>query len=126
MKRPVILAAILIAITAVAFITVGLAYTASVENSDNTTPVEYVVLSQSKFTIDQNGLRLDTLSSDVGTAYILNYAEPLTDRTKTYKFKIDDIEYYGYAVGTDTLEVTSVGNAATSPIKVSLCTFGTG
>ena len=126
MKRPVILAAILIAITAVAFITVGLAYTASVENSDNTTPVEYVVLSQSKFTIDQNGLRLDTLSSDVGTAYILNYAEPLTDSTKTYKFKIDDIEYYGYAVGTDTLEVTSVGNAATSPIKVSLSTFGSG
>jgi hypothetical protein len=125
MKRPVILAAILIAITAVAFITVGLAYTASVENSDNTTPVEYVVLSQSEFTFNQNGLRLDTLGGDVGTAYIVNYAEPLMGKNDK-KFQIDSVDYHGYAVGTDTLKVTSVGNAVTSPIKVSLCTFGTG
>ena len=116
----------MIVLTAVAFIAVGFAYIASTENGGNNPSSDYVVLSQTNYTFNQNGLRIDTETSDVGTAYIVNYAERLLDKTGTNPFLIDNIVYYGYKVGTDDLKVTSVGDSVTSPIKVSVNTFGHG
>ena len=124
MRRTTVLASLLILAVAVGFVSIGMAYTASTENSGNDLSSDYVVLYQTNYTFSENDdsfnkLVLSIMSSDVGTFYQISGVESLEP---TFNGRI----YYGLKIGTDTLGIKAVGNGHESPLKVSVKTFSDG
>ena len=103
----------LLAVLAIAFGGIGMAYTASTENAGNTVTSEYVVLEQRgyDFTLT-DGLKIDIVTSELGTYYQLRNAVEIEP-------KIDGAKYYGVEISTDILQATVVGSWDG---KVQVCT----
>lgn len=97
MKATRLLAMIsLIAVMAMAFAGIGMAYTASTENTSNTVSAEYVVLYQHNYEFTSSNLRFDVVTNEMGTTYQIRKAVPLLD--------LDGELYYGVQIGaTDQL-----------------------
>lgn len=116
MNSKLLAALAMMALVAVAFVSVGMAYTASTENSGNTLTSEYVVLEQTKYTFTDDTLQFDTVTNEMGTYYQLRYATEL--------IPIDGKMYYGVQVGeSDTLKSTVVGNPSLTKLDVTVNTL---
>lgn len=119
MRSKFLLAMALVMVIAAGFATIGMAYTASTDNSGNTASSDYVVLTQTNYTLTNNSsLIIDAVTMPVGTFYQLPCSEDL--------FTYEGRHYCGVKVGdSDTLEAEAVGTERTViPIKVE--TFYTG
>ena len=109
----------ILVVLALGFTTIGFAYTASTENSDNSALSEYVVLEQTTYSFSTHDISFDTIHSDVGTVYYINDADVVIEPTG------DVLPYSGVLIGTDTFKATLTGIEATN-IDVSIKTFGFG
>ena len=63
---------IAVVITAVVFVSIGYAYTAVTENTDNTAYLEYVVLSQQDYDLTDKSVPYDIVTNVLGTSYELS------------------------------------------------------
>ena len=105
MKSRYILAAVLLVLLALSFAGIGYAYNAVTENTGNTSTSEYVVLSQTSYTLANEDLRFDIIDTDAGKVYrLLGANVELVD--------IDGRKYYGVQIGGDNmLTATKVGGS---------------
>ena len=112
MKSRFLLTLCLVAIVALAFASIGVAYTASTENSGNNVASEYVVLEQQNYTFTSDyDVRFDTVVTEAGTAYQMRNVVQLVE--------IDHEMYYGKLLGADTLRATQVGSMYDGKVKVA-------
>ena len=123
MKSKALLAMALVLVMAAAFTTIGMAYTASTDNSGNTATSEYVVLEQTNYTFSSaSGLRFDIITTKAGTVYQAN-------GSFTIDIPISQTEsqsYIGVQIGQqDTLKATEI-NTSLGSIQVSVNTFAPG
>jgi len=120
MKSKFLLAMALVFVVAASFTTIGMAYSSSTENTGNTASSEYVVLTQSNYTLTgDSSLIIDAVTMPVGTFYQLPCCEDL--------FTYDNRHYCGVKVGdSDTLEADAVGSAEETVIPVRAETYYTG
>ena len=108
----------LLAVVAMVFVGVGAAYTASTENTNNSVSSEYTVLEQFNYSFtSQDGLRIDTVTTEAGTVYQLRDVVPLIE--------IDGVLYYGHEIGQDRLTAYVVGGSQTD-LEVSVSTTDIG
>lgn len=111
----------LVMVVAAGFATIGMAYTASTDNSGNTASSDYVVLTQTNYTLTNNSnLIIDAVTMPAGTFYQLPCSEDL--------FTYEGRHYCGVKVGdSDTLEAEAVGTERTViPIKAETYYTGSG
>lgn len=102
MSTRLISAIALLMLLAAVFGTVGFAYSASVDNTNNTVGAEYVVLSQQNYTFSTDLFRFDIVTSEGGTQYQV--------RNVTELIPIEGAIYYGFQIGdSDILRATVVG-----------------
>lgn len=106
MNPKILATAAMIVVAAIAFVSIGVAYSASTENTGNTLTSEYVVLEQTRYSFSSHDLQFDTVTDELGTHYQLRYVSGIVT--------IDGKDYYGVQVGnSDTLKATSVGSERT-------------
>jgi len=122
LKSKALLAMALVLVMAAAFTTIGMAYTASTDNSGNTATSEYIVLEQTNYTFSSNsGLRFDIITTKTGTVY-------QTNGTFTIGIPNGELvnQYVGVQIGqSDTLKATEI-NTSLGTIPVSVNTFAPG
>ncbi len=122
MKSKALLAMALVLVMAAAFTTIGMAYTASTDNSGTTATSEYIVLEQTNYTFSSaSGLRFDIITTNTGTVY---------QTIGTFPIDIPNGElvkpYVGVQIGqSDTLKATEI-NTSLGTIPVSVNTFAPG
>ncbi len=103
MRSRFLLTISLLFVVAASFVTIGMAYTASTDNTGNTVTSEYVVLEQFNYSLSsEDGLRFDIVTTEAGTVYQIPRVVPLID--------IDGAQYYGFKVGEDQLTAHVVGS----------------
>jgi len=119
LRSKFLLAMALVMVVAASFTTIGMAYTSSTENSGNSATSEYVVLTQTNYTLTSNSsLVIDAVTMPVGTFYQLPSCQDL--------FTYDNRHYCGVKVGdSDTLESDVVGSEI-SVVPVRAETYYTG
>lgn len=124
---------IAVVITAVVFVSIGYAYTAVTENTDNTAYSEYVVLSQQDYDLTDKSVPYDIVTNVLGTSYELS--SPGDSSSKGPVHLIDYYsgnvyassvrEYWGVMVGSDTLKAEKTGGDESALLPVSVETFFT-
>ena len=118
MRSKFLLTMALIMVVAAAFTTIGMAYTASTENTGNTTTSDYVVLEQFNYTLSSDdGVRFDIITTETGDVYQVKNVTPLIE--------IDGVEYSGFKFGEDQLSAHVVGSDKVN-LKVSVTTTDLG
>lgn len=96
------LAIAIVAVLAMAFTSVGYAYTASTENSGNSVTSQYVTLTQQNYTFEGGAIDFDVIETEAGIKYQLNGTTyPLTN--------IEGNNYIGVKIGSDKLSATMTG-----------------
>lgn len=113
--KKLVLAIAIVAVLAMAFTSVGYAYTASTENSGNSVTSQYVTLTQQNYTFNGYAVSFDVVETEAGIKYQLNgHTEELMD--------IEGRGYVGALIGSDKLSATMTGGtggvlgvAVTSP-----------
>ncbi len=110
---------VMIAVVAVVFSSIGMAYTASTENTGNNLTSKYVVLEQTNYSFGGNSsFKFDIITTVDGTVYQADGVEVLAIP--------GGITYRGVQIGAnDTLKATEVGTSEGS-IDVLVKTFGDG
>jgi len=101
--KKLILAVAIVAVLAMAFTSVGYAYTASTENSNNSVTSQYVTLTQQNYTFAGGVVSFDVIETEAGIKYQLNGET----------FDLTDIEgqgYMGVRIGSDELLATMTGD----------------
>ena len=117
MRSKFLLAMALIMVVASGFATIGMAYTASTENTGNTVTSDYVILDQFSYTLSSNGPRFDVVTTEAGDVYQIRNVVPLMN--------IDGAPYSGFIVGQDQLTSHVVGSNK-SNLAVAVTTSGYG
>ena len=118
MRSKFLLAMALIMVVAAGFATIGMAYTASTENSGNTVTSDYIILDQFNYTLSsENGPRFDVVTTEAGDVYQIRNVVPLIE--------IDGASYSGFLVGQDQLTSHVVGSDK-SDLAVAVTTSGYG
>ena len=149
MKSKLLATIALIIVAALAFSSIGIAYTATTQNTGNTISSEYAVLSQTyyNFTQDKNGFAYDTIVSKYeGCTYVANSDE---NQDTVIEFTVSDRDtlkendvlkiwvtsrYGGYnhfagitvsiGTGDDTILQVPVGTTTTRDLQYSSTTEG--
>ncbi len=113
MNRKLLITTIaILMVSAIAFLSIGYAYSSSTVNDENNATSEYVVLSQTNYNFSSvNGLKFDNVTSELGTYYQLRNAVKIEPT-------IDGAQYYGVVISTDTLMAT-VSGTWDGKVKVS-------
>ena len=100
--KKLVLAIAIVAVLAMAFTSVGYAYTASTENSGNSVTSQYVTLTQQNYTFNGNAVSFDVIETEAGIKYQLN------GRTVSL-VDIEGQAYIGTLIGSDKLSATMTG-----------------
>lgn len=100
--KKILLAVAIVAVLAMAFTSVGYAYTASTENSGNSVISQYVTLTQQNYTFAGGSVSFDVIETEAGIKYqLVGTAVPLTS--------IEGADYMGVSIGTDKLSASATG-----------------
>ncbi|MBE6513659.1 MAG: hypothetical protein E7Z69_00800 [Thermoplasmata archaeon] len=102
--KKIVLAVAIVAVLAMAFTSVGYAYTASTENSGNSVTSQYVTLTQQNYTFAGGSVSFNVIETEAGIKYqLVGTTYELTD--------IEGQGYIGTKIGSDKLSATMTGGS---------------